>query len=76
MQLNNLRAWLLPAVLIRGFIFRNIVVIAAVLIREKNSIPGLLDVFRLYKRALVQRKFVMKGVSALSYRVIRKFFSN
>jgi len=43
---------------IEGILLRNLVVIAGVLVRERRSLPALLDLSRLWKRSLAMRRYL------------------
>lgn len=56
LQINNYRFAKRPLAFFTGIIFRNILVILGVMLREPSSIPGLLEFVKLIPRALARRK--------------------
>ncbi len=50
--------------LLPGLIFRNLIVIIGVLLKERSSIPGLLQVFTLWNRAWERRQIIFRKSDA------------
>ena len=74
LQLNNLKPFSLLKVFIPGVLFRNIIVIAGIVFKERSSLPALPQVFLLLRRALENRKFIFRDLRSGSYEVISKWF--
>lgn len=72
LQLNNF-SWLLWECILPGVIWRNILVIAAVLFKEKSSRRGIYEVFLLARRAATRRKELFSR-RRVKPREIAKFF--
>lgn len=73
LQLNNpwpLTHW---AILLHGFILRNLIVLAAVLLRERSSLSALAEVVKLTRRALERRELLMKRAKTPPREVVRMF---
>lgn len=68
LQLNNFSFCDLWRCVIPGIIFRNLMVIVAVIFHERSSLAGLFDVMRLLPRALARRRelFSRAGANATS----------
>ena len=75
MQINNLKPLSLLRVVIPGLLFRNLIVIAAVILKEKTSLPALRQVRDLFSRASFNRRFILKGLKPGQYPAIRKWFN-
>lgn len=58
LQLNNFSWRINWRTILPGLCWRNLLVIAAVVLRERSSIPGLVDVVRLARRAFERRRIV------------------
>ena len=59
LQINNFSYSQSPMALWRGMVWRNLLVVFGVLVKERTSFPALLDVFMLLKRAFVRRKIIL-----------------
>lgn len=62
LQINNYCFKLNPKAFLRGIIFRNIVVIVGVFVKERSSLVAFRDLFYLYKRAFSRRRELFKRV--------------
>lgn len=58
LQLNNYSVFRNPEALISGFLFRNIVVLAAVILRERSSLIAFKQLAQLFARALNRRRYI------------------
>lgn len=68
LQLNNLKTFALPGVIVPGLLIRNILVLLAALLKERSSLPAFVQLIRLLPRALFQRKLILQSVTVRSYR--------
>jgi GT2 family glycosyltransferase len=59
LQFNNLTVEVVARTFFRGVVLRNLLVIVAVLVRERSSLSGLREVFKLYPRARYRRSLVL-----------------
>ncbi|MCO6432079.1 MAG: glycosyltransferase family 2 protein [Deltaproteobacteria bacterium] len=75
LQLNNYSLLLGAAPFFIGYLFRNCVVIAGVILRERSSIGGLLELRYLLRRAFERRKLIMRRRKASPQEVGRWFRS-
>jgi GT2 family glycosyltransferase len=79
LQVNNLGVEVLAKCLWRGVIFRNIVVLAAVLITERSSLSAILSFLRLLPRALEVRSYVRSRVGTGDRRqleILKSYFKD
>lgn len=60
LQINNYSFNRWPEALLPGIIFRNLVVIFGVLLRERSSIKGLVEVWKMRKQAFAKRAFIQQ----------------
>ena len=58
LQINNWRWTVNENTFLRGILMRNLLVVGGVLLHEWSSIPGLLQVFRLLRRAMRHRRVI------------------
>lgn len=75
LQLNNLNASVLLKVFLSGFIFRNILVLFGVLLKERKSLGAFTDLVKLFRRALSRRKSLFIHTSTRSDKTARWFSS-
>jgi len=59
LQINNYAWQQSPLALIYGVLFRNLLVVLAVLIKERTSLSAFKDLWRLKKRALARRRILL-----------------
>lgn len=76
LQLNNYVPSDIPNAILRGLIFRNLIVIGAVLIRERSSFPALLECCILFQRARARRNYILARAGIENRRRIRRWFKN
>ncbi len=74
LQVNNLRLFSSLEIFVKGFVIRNLLVIAAVLFRERTSIKAFRDLWILRKRAIANRKFIFKNSTEEKIRATIKWF--
>ena len=73
LQLNNYRFADAPQTIIPGFIIRNLIVLAGVLLRERSSLGAFLDLLSLRRRSLARRKELQRRRRVDSERMRRWF---
>ena len=67
LQLNNYFISNLPQAFLPGIILRNIFVIISVILCERSSLPGLFNVFTLYRRSYRRRMYIKLKMKSMNF---------
>ncbi len=74
LQLNNYSLYGCPQAFLPGIVVRNILVVAAVLLKERSSLPAFRQVLRLLPRALERRRALLKRAGRQRIAGVRQWF--
>lgn len=74
MQINNLKPFSLFRVFWPGLLKRNLLVVAAVILKERSSFGAFKHIFLLWKRSIEQRRFILDPSATRNYSAIEKWF--
>lgn len=76
LQLNNYCPLLLRATILPGLFWRNLLVVAGVLIKERSSLRAFKEVILLFRRALLNRKQNLANLDRAQYSLLAKFLDS